>query len=204
MSVSESQIMIENIHDSAVHFVITSRGIMSVYFEDLLKIIGGLAGVVALGWRLIDERKSYLRISVEVDGPKDGWITVLSTVENKGTCSKRLDSALLLIGPEEESPIETANKLSAMSGIEKVTCTNDIVDLYGGGHRTIRLKDRILIPLPFFFSENVAVGDETLTYRSPIAIKDFSPSSSFSVRLFVADNKRLHRSTQDCFITESA
>lgn len=139
---------------------------------------------------------------MKVDGPKDGWITVLTTVENKGTRSKRLDYALLLIGPEEESPIETTNKLSEMDDLEEVTCTNDIVYLYGGGHRTIQQKDRILIPLPFFFSENVVIGDETLTYRTPIFVKNFSPSSSFSVRLFVADNKRLHRSTQDCFITD--
>ncbi len=35
------------------------------------------------------------RMSVKVDGPKDGWVTILTTVENKGNRKKDIESVLL-------------------------------------------------------------------------------------------------------------
>jgi len=175
-------------------------------FGDLFRTMGGLAGIAALLWRAYDEFGSYLRISIKVEGPKSGWVTVLSTVENKSTRRKNLMWAFLLIGPENESPVDTANILLRKQGSPvSVSHTNDLFGVMKSiGDFVVRHDSRILIPLPFFYSENIAVGDETLNYKSPIYVGDFTGSSPFSVRLFVAGHGRLHRSTHDCFIVDIA
>jgi len=53
-----------------------------------IKLLGGLAGLTALAWRIVDEFGSYLRIAVKAEVPKDGWVTVLTTVDNKGNRPK--------------------------------------------------------------------------------------------------------------------
>ncbi len=82
---------------------------------------------------------------------------------------------------------------------------------------------RILIPLDFFYSENVKIGDEQLTYSVPVQCNSFIVDTPYSIRLFVwnkcrlerfitnnrcpnfvssfmRDKCRLHRSTHDCFV----
>ena len=56
--------------------------------DDLFRTVGSLAGFIALLWRAFDEFVSYLRISVEVSDPDDDWVTILSTVDNRGSRSK--------------------------------------------------------------------------------------------------------------------
>lgn len=175
-------------------------------FGDLFHTLGSLVGTAAFLWRVFDEFGSYLRISIKVEGPESGWVTVLSTVDNKGTRRKRLTWAFLLIGPETESPICTANILLKNSGLlVSISYTNDLFRLKETiGDSCLKCDGRALIPLPFFYSENIAVGDETLTYKSPVNVGEFPTSSPFSVRLFVSDHRRLHRSTHDCFIVDAA
>ena len=91
---------------------------MSQESIDVLKImgsiVGALAGTIALLWRLYDEIiRSFLGISIEVSEPANGWITVLTTVENKSLRPKPVNFAMLLVGPEKESPVQTANVLMA-------------------------------------------------------------------------------------------
>jgi hypothetical protein len=136
---------------------------------ELIKIVGGLAGVIALVWRVFDEFGSYLRISVKVEGPKNGWVTALTTVENGGNRAKDLTYAFLLLGPESEDPVKTATFIAQAAGYSgPLKFTNDL--------EAVRLPSptyvdgRAMIPLPFYFSENVAIVDETLTYRVPIVV----------------------------------
>jgi hypothetical protein len=71
-------------------------------FLEVIKTLGGIAGIVALVWRGWDEFGSHLRISIKVDGPQNGWVTALTTVDNKGNRAKDISYAFLLIGPESE------------------------------------------------------------------------------------------------------
>jgi hypothetical protein len=164
-----------------------------------IKILGAIAGFAALIWRLIDEFGAYPRISVEVEGPLAGWTTVLTTVENRGNRRKNISNALLLIGPETESPLDSANVVAAAMGYKgTLQFTNDLELLpvakptYAGG--------RALIPLPFYYSENVDIGDETLTYRAALDAGRLTTGIPYAVRFFVFGRGRLHRSTHDSFI----
>jgi len=174
-------------------------------FWDGVKLIGGLAGLVALVWRGFDEISSYLRISVEVDASQVGWATALTTVENRGLRAKSISWAFLLIGPEGEDPIKTVHILLGGLKVDHsaIHFTNDFFLLKKTVKHAIGLGQRALVPLDFYFSENVAIGDETLAYRAPINVREFPAHTPFSVRFFIGDDRRLHRSTHDCFVIPS-
>jgi len=169
------------------------------HFFDVLKILGGIAGGVALLWRAWDEFGSHLRISIKVDGPKDGWVTVLTTVDNKGNRPKDISYALLLLGPEAESPLDTARLLAKATLYQgRLDSTNDLADFLV--ESSVYQDDRIVVPLPFYYSENVDIADDMLNYRVPIPVKTLRPGLAYSVRFFLFPAGRFHRSTQDCFV----
>jgi hypothetical protein len=168
-------------------------------FLELIKGFGGIAGLAALTWRLVDEFVAYLRISVKADGPKHGWASVLTTVENKGSRSKSITNSLLLVGPEEEDPVETANKIASEAGLGIcLRYTNDLA--YIDVTEPLYKHERALIPIPFYYQENISIGDELLTYRASIDTSKLARNVPYSVRFFVFESGRLHRSTHDSFI----
>lgn len=135
----------------------------------------------------------YLRIELTVDCT--GKRPIAKTkVENKGFLRKRIDNAVLLIGPEFEGPKKTYNSM-----VKKKAClTDDIAER--------RLKKtfrgnagRAAIPLPFYYRENSGISDEAVTYSVPINTDGIPPGVPYSVRFFMSGEGRRHRSTHDCF-----
>jgi len=173
---------------------------MSGMFE-WIKLIGGLAGLAALVWRVVDEFGIYLRISVKAETPNDGWVTILTTVDNQGNRRKDLSYACLLLGPQDERPVESARFVAeAIGHIGQLVFTNDLANLCPS--KAVYAQGRALIPLTFFYSENIRIGDETLTYRAAVKIANLEPGIPYAVRFFVFPEGRLHRSTHDCFVTK--
>lgn len=168
-------------------------------FYEWMKILGALAGFAAFMWRLLDEAISYLRISVKADGPSEGWASALTSVENKSSRPKKLKYTFLLVGPEEECPLETAQYLlKCMDSTIALHCTNDLLMMRACA--PVYSEGRALIPLPFYYSENVGIGDETLTYRAVIDASRLLGGKPYSVRFFLFEDGRLHRTTHDSFV----
>lgn len=169
---------------------------------DIVGLIGGLLGIVAFIWRVRDQLQSYLHLALHVEYDKRGGVaTALATVENKGTRRKNLDYALLLIGPESESPIKTAQEIAAVVGIDlQISSTNDVVEHLRMDEPIYTHTGRALIPLPFFYSEQVRIADETLTYKTLIDPTKMKKGEPYAVRFFIAEKRRLHRSTQDLLV----
>jgi hypothetical protein len=163
-----------------------------------LKIVGVLLGVAAFVWRIHDLFVAYLHVALEIS-QSNGNVFAKATVENKSLMRKRIDNALLLVGPESESPEETFNCVSKENewGIT-VIYTNDIAS-----HRVKKMavasRGRQVVPLSFFYSENVAIADECLSYCAPLSLENVEQGVPYSVRFFVWDKARLHRSTHNCF-----
>ncbi len=165
-------------------------------------MLGGIAGLAAFAWRMLDEFGAYLRISVKAEAPTDGWVTILTSVDNKGNRSKDLSYACLLVGPENESPLVTAQEVAEVADYSgDLQYTNDLSNFRPTS--SVYADGRVLIPLPFYYSESIRVGDETLTYRSPLDVRQLRAGVPYSVRFFVFAKNRFHRSTHDCFITKS-
>jgi hypothetical protein len=173
-------------------------------FLNFLQIISGVLGVSAFAWRVFDSLRSYLKIAVSVNLLNINWITILTSVENKGATRKDIGAAFLLIGPESESPIETSNLLLKHYQEKfRISYTNELIKVSDIRNDTKMVDGcRMFLPLPFFYSENIAVGDETLSYRSALNISEFPVAVPFSVRFYVFGRNRLHRSTHDCFLVD--
>lgn len=137
-----------------------------------------------------DRRTSYLHIEVSTDlGPGD-FVTVTTVVENRSMMKKKLDNAFLLIGPEREDPRETMYKIT-----DRYFCsTNEIVE-HNISNTPSESNERFLIPVDFYYSENVRIADEKMSYRVPIDVRNMKKGIPYSVRFFIGTPGRYHRST---------
>ena len=65
-----------------------------------IKLIGGLAGLTALGFKIYEELRGYVIIKVQVN-EKDKMYSVLTEIENTSKWSrKKINNAFLIISPE--------------------------------------------------------------------------------------------------------
>src|SRR4029077_17023815 len=104
------------------------RRVTMNYLGEILKLLGGLAGLIALAWGVFGEFGTYLRKTVAVSPVSHAVVFVRSVVDNKGNRPKYVSYAFLLLGPESEGPIETANRLAPQTGIaDKVVLINQFV-----------------------------------------------------------------------------
>ncbi|WP_299079183.1 hypothetical protein [uncultured Paraglaciecola sp.] len=164
-----------------------------------LKIVGGILGVVAFFWKVSDTLVSYVNLNVEVKTEPNEFLTVKVSIENKSPTRKVLTNAILLISPEEENPILTFNNLfKNESNFSKISSTRGIA-VNKFENSIVGENGRIIIPLPFFYNEHESIGDEKISYRTYINLKDVEILKSYSVRFYVWGAGRLHRSSQDSF-----
>lgn len=170
---------------------------------ETLKIVGAILGIIAFFWKIVEYLLSFLHIDLEVSSEDGRTVFARTFVENRGTKSKRIDNAVLLVGPEYESPIETFQRIAECSNLGfNVNSTNDIAACHL--NRPYSGPDgRVLIPLPFYYSENIAIGNESLSYKSPIETNAIKLGIPYSVRFFVWASGRYHRSTHDCFVVRA-
>ena len=161
----------------------------------VLGVVGGILGAVAFGWKVWDAFQSYLYLDLAVEKPEAGFALAKTTVENKSLSAKRIDYAILLVGPESESPIDTFNSLAPALKKDPIRETNDLedreVDAYLGDS-----AGRAIVPLPFYYSENVDIADEKVSYTYPLKVASFQRDVPYAVRFFIFGQRRLHRSTQ--------
>ena len=166
---------------------------------EALKLVGAILGIIAFGWKVWDTVVAFLHIELSIEIGKDKSLSALTIVENKRAIPRRIDNALLLVGPEEESPIATFNKISGSRG-NKVVYTNEIVGRPPDHQIHRGPEGRLLMPLPFYYSENIKIGDEKLSYRAPIDTQSIPSGTPYSIRFFIGSRTRYHRSTQDSFV----
>lgn len=167
---------------------------------ELVKVLGGVAGIVALIWRFVDEFGGWLRIFVKVENAPGGW-SALTTVDNRGNRPKEIEFACLLVAPEAEDPVVSASNIASDFGFDlRGQYTNELADLKKVGDKPFYKNGRGIIPLPFYDLEQVDIADETLSYRSHIPVEQLGSSGPYSVRFFIFAKGRLHRSTQDLLV----
>ena len=177
---------------------------------EFIKIAGGVAGLIALIWRTLETVGAYIQMQVSVRQEELlSRVAIDTTVENKIHFGKRLKAAFLLIGPEHEDPEETAralkgsypqigdfknlNKMVAQIA-EGICCDEDRarIGIFDGDGRAI-------VPLTYYYWENINVGDERLSCSATVEKSKFPPGA-YAVRFYVeAGAGRLFRSVQTVF-----
>ncbi|MDI9862707.1 hypothetical protein QM480_00120 [Flectobacillus sp. DC10W] len=130
-----------------------------------VKLVGGLAGLTALGFKVYEELVGYLKVRVQVDS-KDNIYSVQTEIENTSKWSrKKIENAFLIISPENSDLIETGVKIAKQLKLDyNIKSTNDFKKLTS--EHPLYFDCQIgFIPLDFYYSENIAIGNEKLTYR---------------------------------------
>jgi len=120
---------------------------------------------------------------------------VKTTVENKSLTAKRIDYAILLVGPESEPPVDTFNKMALGLKKDKIGELDDLQD------RKVETcvvdsEGRALVPLGFYYIENIDIADERVSYTYPLKVTSLRRGVPYAVRFFVFGESQLHRSTQ--------
>lgn len=165
---------------------------------EMIKLVGGFAGIIALTWALVVEFRAYLKIKVKVEKEND-FLSVFSEVENERKFkSKKIDNAFLIITPEDMDIEPAGEKIRDELGLNfEIKCTNHLKQLKST--ESIYLDDSIaFIPLPYYYDENLWVADERLSYRCSVDSAKFQ-RGIYSVRFFIFRRGRFHRSIQDLF-----
>jgi len=165
--------------------------------RDVVTMLGVVLALIQY-WRTT---RKHLHIGLSVDeGIEDGWFRISTEVQNRGEVARRVDYAMVLIGPEREDPLKTAEILLG----REFECTNDFAEIEEmeavQDASILQQEDRALIPLPFYFSENIDVGDEDLTYDVPVCANEFKHNTPYSARFFIFSKDHYHRSTQRMFV----
>src|ERR1035441_9311903 len=80
---------------------------------DVLAVVGGSLGILTFLWRVWDEFGSYLSLGIEIRTEVPGYAVAVVKVENSGLRKKRVSAAFLLVGPFNEKPVQTYNKITA-------------------------------------------------------------------------------------------
>ena len=160
-----------------------------------IKLIGGISGLISISFKLFEEISGYLKIKVQVN--HDNNICVLTEVENtKKVFKKKIENAFLIISPEDKDILEIGNIIAKELSIDKTIESTNQFELFTA-QNPIYINDICaLIPLHYYYSENIKVADETLNYRCSVDKSKFN-KGNYSVRFYIFCKCRYHRSTQD-------
>jgi hypothetical protein len=166
-------------------------------------LTAGLAltlAVLALVLERRDRQRTYLRLSLSLERINPGLIIAHTKIDNAIASVRELDAVFLLLGPEDEEPMQTTNTvLSHTDGVGPACCPIDLRRCLPtsptGGADGIRR----MLPLPYYTAENINVADELLTYSHSIDVSEL-PAGPYSVRMYVYGKQRLYRLVQALII----
>ena len=174
--------------------------------KDFFTILGALLGAIAFVWRIIDATNRFLYVELSVS-QAGNFVIARTIVENKGVLAKAIGNSLLLVGPENESPIDTANALLSLPAVKRqIEFTNDLEDVDDLPSPLLGKAGRALIPVKFYCSENTNIADERIGYEVPIDVRQVPKGTPYAVRFYIFPKvhifaqRRLHSSTEATFV----
>ena len=171
-------------------------------FSLFIGIIGGFCGIVSIIWHFYDSFRSYLRVAVECSNYNEENIKIRCAIDNGGFRHKTIDNAFILISSDNKDLIEVGKDIANYLSIpqNEINYSNDFIYFETEKPIFSEKKDFCLIPLPFFYSEQVHIADEELSFSFFLEKDKLKRNQSYSIRFFIYNKKRLHRSTQDSII----
>lgn len=177
---------------------------------EFLKLAGGIAGIIALFWKIFETAGAYVQMQVAVRKEENSARIIFdTTVENKLHFGKAIEAAFLLFGPEAEDPEDTVRVLKkAYLDLGEFKNLNEMVarvaETLCKDEKFARIgifdgRGRAIVPLTYYYWENINVGDERLTCSCSVQRSDF-PQGAYAVRFYIEPKgKRLFRSVQTAF-----
>ena len=191
------------------------------YWGFVIALVGLVAGLVSLIWRILDHFATFLQIGLVVKRDDKGLVIAQTTVQNKNASlsAKRIHSAFLVVGPEgEDEEVFNRSRFSESrptcgepSKVLPAKLTIDYGELSEKPATVV--TSRAFLPLDFYSVENVNIADEAIGFTSSIPTKGWGVGT-YSVRFVVVpaasddedsppSEEKLPRITQDLFVVRT-
>jgi len=171
--------------------------------EDKISLLTLISVVVGGSWALYQYRRNmqkakndFVKISVVAEHV-NGAIHILTKIDNPVNENKHIKAAFLILSRTDDNFVQKCNDFMNYTDLKE---TNDLIVLAD--------REKIFgchfgfIPLTYYSSENVRVGNEELSYTYILANHDRAKicSGEYSVRFFVfSQNGHYHRCVQAAF-----
>lgn len=149
--------------------------------------------------KIKNSRKDFLDLEISVQSIND-YVEIKTQVFNKSGENKEIDFAFLIISEQDSNFLKTINTLT--NNQFDLTYTNDLVNIKEYVDKNgIYSNDIEIIPLSFYYNENVRIGNESPAYTHIFNPDRFTKNKLYSVRFFIfpENNNHYHRSSCGAF-----
>lgn len=163
-------------------------------FVSFSLVLVTIVGFLFATYSIKSSYEKYLILSVMTKKEGD-FIHIITKIENNTEIPKDLNFAFLFISKQNKNPIEMMNSL-VIGKPKPFNYTNDFIKLKGNCESIIENENAIYIPLSFYYSENIKIGDESPTYSYVIDCNNtVLLNNIYTVRFYVFPKNGYHRST---------
>lgn len=184
---------------------------MDLYVEGL-KITGAIFGLVAFFWKLWDflwsHIFSHLQLHLDVSPLSPTMMKISTEIENNGSAARNVHFAFLLISPEGVG-LSQALKAIFSDNDEKLpeSIPHILRRLIQEGDvpiRNLEERDYHFHPLPYFYQEQMQVGNEKIKCAASIPLEQFAAGKTYTVRFLIISLHMMgtylrYRTTSDIF-----
>lgn len=174
-------------------------------FSLVFAVIGGLW--VFLSYLKIKKREQndFVKISLSATKIKQN-VYIRTKVDNPVNINKQIKFAFLVISKTEKGVenSEFFKKIERLYKRKDIKITDDLIKLFEVSKMILNTIG--LIPLPYYYKENIRVGNEELTHTYILTKEERNKMERgfYEVRFFVfSEEEHLHRSVQDAFFLYS-
>ena len=183
------------------------NGTIKEFHSDALKILGG-ALVFGFGYYKYftlkeNEQNEFVKIELAAKLEED-YLMIDTKVENNVNLKKRIKHACLIINSENEEDdffgswqrfFNTRNEPIMINSTDDFINTKNIDNIMAS-------ETHAYIPLPFYYSENICIGNETVCFRASLRTNSLTVETRpYSIRMLVySEDEHRHRTTHTSII----
>ncbi|MFZ4455453.1 MAG: hypothetical protein ACOYOT_04460 [Bacteroidales bacterium] len=168
-----------------------------IEFATMLVTGAGFAMVI---YGVFKKEKDFLDTSIETKS-EGNYHTIKTQVFNKSELNKDVTYALLFISKQGVDPVSAMNEsLSSLDVKLRITKTNYFEFLKEQINSPRFVKNAAIIPLSFYYSENVWIANENPAFSYAFnsnCTNTKLENGIYTVRFFIFCEGKLHRSTAD-------
>ena len=183
----------------SVFFTIWDKELKSQILQYSLILITGLGFFIAIYQYFNDVTKkadSYLDMKIHIESILP-YVSIKTKVVNLVGEPKKITFAFLVISRQEDRILDVVNNYCISQNIPlNFDKTNDFYKLKDFVRNANFINDIGIIPLPFYYSENVHIGNESpgYTYTFNNQFTQLNPNI-YSIRFFICRKTGYPRST---------
>ena len=152
---------------------------------------------------LKSKSKNFLELNIDIKNINQ-FYSLKTQVVNKSGADKEIDYSFLLITKQEEDILSSFNIITKYLDLEsEISATNDFNCVKNYIKNPLFINNSIaIIPLSFYFSENIKIGNENPSYTYSFDNNEAKLKTGiYSVRFYIyPSNGGYHRSTAESLI----